>query len=272
MKDFKPSKAKALINASAQVAYDESSKVIEPLAKIWPQAKAPLWLLRASFGILLAYKQERLNQFTSFLMSNRDVFTDEKLLSPSFQDGLVVFMESYFKLRTDEKLKLAQNIFHDFGKSNDMPLYPLERYDDTLEKISQSGIRLLGFIHAQIPKIKVDYVEAKMWQNGNTTEEISKERWMEIYGNEPLSLFMEEHIKQQASIKLKKYSGKEPLIEEDKIKGELRKGITTAVSELEQLGLASRAYREAGWGPGTYIYNLTDYGTKFTSIIKPNYS
>lgn len=270
MNEFKPSKGKALLKASAQVAYEESGKILEPLANAHPQMAAPLLLLRASFGVLIAYKQEKLNQFTEFLMSNQDVFTNDKLASPEFQDGLVVFISSYFKQRTEEKLQLAQRIFYDFAQSEEMLLYPLERYDDTLEKISQSGIRLLGLIHEKIPDVRMAYVESQMYEHGNTTDEISKEQWVQTYGNKPLSFFIEGYIKQQAAIRLKEYSGSEPLTEENKIKDKLRNEISIGIGELEQLGLASMGYTEGGWGPGEHYYNLNDYGKKFTSIIAPS--
>lgn len=270
MDKFKPNKSKAAIIAGLQVAYDKSGEIIYSLTQLYPHLAVTLGAIYANFGILLAYKQEKLNQFTEYLIANQDIFTTEKIITLEYQEGLVVFLESYFKLRSDEKLKLAQNIFLDFTGSLEMPLYPLERYDDTLEKISQTGIQFLGFINSEVPRLKLDYVKRQMYEHGNTLKDKTLDEWIAIYGNpKPVNFFIEEHIKILADEKMKKYTGEDHLVEENKIKTELRKPFIIAQSELEQLGLAKGDNRTIGWGSEEYFFNLTDYGRKFTSIIKP---
>jgi len=270
MDKFKPSKPKAVVMASLHVAYDKSGEIINSLTLLHPHLAVTLGVIYANFGILLAYKQEKLNQFTEYLISNQDIFTTEKISTVEYQEGLSVFLESYFKLRSDEKLKLAQNIFLDFAGSLEMPLYPLERYDDTLEKISQTGIQFLGFINSEVPRLKLDYVKKQMHEHGNTLKDKTMDEWIAIYGNpKPVNFFIEEHIKRLVSEKIKKYTGEELLAEENRIKAELREPFAIVQSELEQLGLAKGVSRTIGWGGEEYFFNLTDYGRKFTSIIKP---
>jgi hypothetical protein len=173
MSDFKPNKKKAIITASVEQAFEESRAVIAPLATIWPVGAGALNVLLASAGAVIKYKQEVLNQFTQYLIDNPDVFTNEVVNSKAFQDGLVVFINSYFKLRSETKLELARKIFYDFGRSKEMPIYPLERYDDTLEKISESGLRFLGFISNEIPKITSNYIMNK-WHHMGTMRKMMK--------------------------------------------------------------------------------------------------
>lgn len=270
MDQFKPNKPKAAINAGMHVAYDEAGKIIDSLAKVHPNLALTLILIRANFGALLAYKQEKLNQFTEYLMNNQNIFTPEIMSTKEFQEGLAIFLESYFKLRSDEKLKLAQNIFLDFTESLEMPLYPLERYNDTLEKISQTGIQLLGFIASEVPKLRLEFTKRKIHEHGNTTSIKSITEWTKVYGDpKPINFFIEEHIKKLSRQQMKNYSGTAFLSEEERIKKLLREPFTIAQSELEQLGLAKGNDATRGWSSNEYFFNLTDYGRKFTSIIKP---
>ena len=134
MDKFKPNKSKAFGVAVIQVANEKAGEVIQQLAATHPKLAMTLTYVQASFGVLLAYKQEKLNQFTEYLIEHPDVYTEEKLQTKEFQDGLPVWLDSYFKLRSAEKLKLAQNTFLDFSRTPNMPLYPLERYDDLSKK------------------------------------------------------------------------------------------------------------------------------------------
>lgn len=255
-----------------QIANDESAKIIEALSISYPKLAATLELVRVNFGVSLAYKQEKLNQFTEFLMEHQDVFNKPKIEAGEFQDGLVIFLESYFKLRTDEKLKLAQNIFLDFvdRPTLDMPFYPLERYDDTLEKISHTGVQFLGFINTEVPKLKLEYVEERMRQNNNTTETKSMEEWVATYcKSKPINFFVEQHIRKLATAQMKSFTGVEGLAEKARVQDEVRKPFSLAQSELEQLGLARSHENNLGWSSGEHFFGLTHYGEMFISIIKP---
>lgn len=272
MKEFKPNKTKAILGAGLQVAYDQADKIIEPLTIAWPNAALPLRLLQMNFGVTIAYKQEKLNQFTQYLMDNQDIFTEDLFQSSEFQDGLIVFIDSYFKLRSNEKLKLAQNIFYDFAVNGNKTIYPLERYDDTLEKISHNGIRFLGFIHSEVPKIKRHYVEVKIREHGNSLKNKPFDEWLQVYGSESLETFIEEYISVQTTHRMKLYRGHEPLVEENRIKDQMRNEFGEVKGELEQLGLAKGGRTEGGWSLGQSTFNLTTYGRLFTSIIQPETS
>lgn len=269
MDKFKPNKSKAFGVAVIQVANEKAGEVIQQLAATHPKLAMTLTYVQASFGVLLAYKQEKLNQFTEYLIEHPDVYTEEKLQTKEFQDGLPVWLDSYFKLRSAEKLKLAQNTFLDFSRTPNMPLYPLERYDDTLEKISHAGLQFLGFIHTEIPKVQQQYVKDRMYQNGGQVVTEVTDHMIKVHGNKPINFFVEEYIKKQTEVKMRGYSGEEPLVEERKLKEQLREPFTTVMSELVQLGLATGNHVTIGWSGDEYFYNLTDYGRKFMSVVKP---
>ena len=268
--NFEINKKYALIKAIEEQLIEESRAVIAPLALIWPQGAIALTLILASSGVLLKLKQEELNQFTIFIKDNPEVFNEQVVNSKEFQDGLLVFLNSYFKLRSDNKLKLARKIFYDFGKSNEKPLYPIERYNDTLEKISESGLRFLGFINTKIPIIKGEYVDNMIREHSNIG---NRDHFYDIYTrNKHLSNFINHHISSQA----RSFASKQPEVfikVEQEEQSKLQEKYFLMVSELEQLGLA-RSFTSAGLGHSAtpaYEYDLTDYGNKFISIIKPDY-
>ena len=272
MDKFEVNKPKAILSAGIQVLHQKSEEIVEILKVTYPQIAPLLSYIHASFGVTLAYKQEKLNQFTQFLMDNQDTFKGSKIETREFQEALEVFLGSYFRQRSDEKLTLAQNIFLDFSKKDrlDMPFYPLERYDDTLEKISLSGIQLLGFIDSEVPKLRLEYTESQMREHNNTTSIRTMDEWHQTYGmSKSINFYIEEYVKKLTWEKMKSYKGDERLSEEDRIKSELRQPFSMASAELEQLGLGRGSQRTMGWGGEEYHFNLTHYGKMFTSIIKP---
>ena len=272
MDEFRANRKKAFAKATVQEIDQKSETVIKALTTIWPQGAVALALVHASFGIRIAYKQEVLNQFTEHLRDNPDVYTTKIIESQDFQDGLIVVLDSYFKLRTDEKRELAEKIFYDFGKNSEKPFYPLERYTDTLEKISESGIRFLGFIEHRIPEIRLEYAEKKFIEHGNAESE--RVRMLKVYTEtEPLSTFVEEFIKNEAMKEQKEPYGEMHVSKLRKSEESRRNDINLIVSELTYLGIINQFKVGVGtWGAGggQDAYNLSDYGKMFVSIIKPS--
>lgn len=276
MNSFKPNKKRALISATLEQVADELNDFVEPMQSTHPVLATTLKFALIHFGLVVKYKQEVLNQFTQSIMNHPEIFTQEILESEEFRDGLVVHLNTVLKLRGKKKLELAQDIFYDFSKSSQKPLYPLERYDDTLEKISENGIRLLGFISKEIPQITSDFVDKSTRQNGNQNDtDHDRDYYYDIYThNKPLSFFIDLHIEHLAT----KYAKKHPEIfakANEQKQNELRENFSLGISELEQLGLI-KSFNDftgtLGWtktGP-TNEYNLTNYGRMFISVIKPS--
>lgn len=273
MADFKPSKKKALITASVEQLFEESRAVIEPLAEAWPVAAGALNALLAGAGMTIKYKQEILNQFTAYMMEHPEVFYEEVLQSKDFQDGLIVFINSYFKLRSESKMELARRVFYDFGKSTEKPLYPLERYDDTVEKISEAGLRLLGFIESEIPKVMDEYVDTMIRDNVRD-EENKRDRsfYYDMYTkSKPLSFFIQQYIEGKVREAPRVGDDMSQAVADQEKRAEISGEMSIGVSELEQLGLV-HSFTQGGLGwddlPSNG-YNLTHYGKMFVSVIKP---
>lgn len=273
MNDFKSNKKKAFTIASIEQMLEESRAIIEPLAKTWPIGAGALSALLAGIGITIKYKQEILNQFTHYMMEHPEVFYEEMLQSREFQDGLVVFINSYFKLRSESKMKLARKVFYDFSKNSEKPLYPLERYDDTVEKISVSGLRLLGFIESEIPKVIEKYVNSMI--RDNIKDGKNKHKRSFYYNtytrNKPLSFFVQRYIEGKVKKAIKVDDGMSRAIAEQSKRAKFSEEMSIGVSELEQLGLI-HSFTQGGLGwddlPSNG-YNLTHYGKMFMSVIKP---
>lgn len=249
--------------------------IITPFIATNPVLAASLGLAATALGGVIIYRQERFNSTIRGIMDNPSVFTDKVLKSQDFQDGLVVHLDAIFKLRGEKKLDYAQRIFFDFAKSDSIPTYPLERYDDTLSKLSAAGIRFLGFIDTEIPRIKEEYLFSRMRQNGNALDEKNIVNMRKAYiDNEPLSKFVNLWIEAEMTKEAKKIPDYEiaPLRIEDPVRKRIKENVGLVVSELEQLGLVrSFSFQTQGWSGGTAVsgYNLTHYGRMFTSVIKP---
>jgi hypothetical protein len=249
--------------------------IITPFIAKNPVLAASLGLAAAALGGVIVYRQERFNSTIRGMLDNPSVFTDKVWKSQDFQDGLVVHLDAIFKLRGEKKLDYAQRIFSDFAKSDSIPTYPLERYDDTLSKLSAAGIRFLGFIDTEIPRIKEEYLFSRMRQNGNSLDEKNIVNMRKAYiDNEPLSKFVNLWIEAEMTKEAKKIPNYEiaPLRIEDPVGKRIKENVGLVVSELEQLGLIrSFSFQTQGWDGGNTVsgYNLTHYGRMFTSVIKP---
>lgn len=252
------------------------ASVIVPIIAPNPLLAAPILAIVGIYGWSVVYRQERFNQLMQSIADNPKAFTEKVIASREFQDALVVFIDDYFKIRDDTKLLYARNIFYDFASSSKKPFYPLERYNDTLLKISDASIRFLGFIDSDIPEIKEEYLFSRMRQNGNSLDEENIANMRKAYiDNEPLSKFVNLWIEAEVTEEAKVTPGYEsaPLMVEDPIRKRINSNIALAVGELEQLGLLRRfTFQTQGWSGGNAVsgYNLTHYGRMFTSVIRPN--
>lgn len=274
MTKFRQKKGKALVVATIDQMLEESRAVIEPLAQVWPEGASALTVLLGSAGIHLKYKQETLNQFTEYMMEHQEVFDRNTIQSRDFQDGLIVFINSYFKLRSENKMELARRIFYDFGKSSEKPVYPLERYDDTLEKISDSGLRLIGFIEAVVPNLRNEYVDSTI--RDNISDEDLNERGRSFYfdmytKSKPLSFFVQRYIEKKVQESVVVPDGESRAVAEQEKRTEISEDMSLGISELDQLGLI-HSFTQGGVGWDSVpsgAYDLTHYGRTFISVIKP---
>jgi hypothetical protein len=269
------SKSSALVKSAKDSLPPAIASVIIPMITASPILAAPLLCVVGLYGWSVVYRQERFNEFIQDIIDNPSIFSEHFLSTVEFRDALIVFLDDYFKIRDEQKLKQAHNIFRNFASDNNKPLYPLERYSDTLLKISDAGIRYLGFINDEIPKIKEAYLDQKMHENNNPRDEESRAEFRKIYiENEPLSTFVDQSIEDRVkkeALRSPKHRTT-PLEVESSIRESLKNDLNLVISELEQLGILKQfSYQTQGWTSVSVSgYNLTHYGQMFISVIKPD--
>lgn len=250
--------------------------VISPLIAANPALSVALATAGSMYGAVLLYKQNSFNKQIKVILDNPEVFSEELVSSRVFTDGLIVHLDNYFKIRGDLKLEKARNIFFDFAVSNNKAAYPLERYDDVLLKISDAGIRFLGFIENKLPLLKEECMKKRATQNGAdlSDEKVQKQYQKGYVDNKPLSYFIDnvyinDYVRQKINSKSENY-----LFEEDSLRTKLLQEVYLVVNELAQLGLLEKgvAMKPQGWdavGQSEGYYNLTHFGKMFISVIKP---
>jgi len=267
MSEFKPNKIKAGLTALPQVLYDRVEAVVQPILVASPQLTLPIMSVVGATGFLLAYNQEKLNQFTQYLLEHQKVFDADILEDKSFIEGMSIFIQSYVRLRSDKKLEHAQNIFLNFSLSDDKQIYPLERYDDTLEKISDRALEYLGFVYINLPAIKKEYISSKVHQNGNSID--SGVDWNEVYGKLALGEYLEFYIQRQTDLQMESYMGIEDITEITRIKQSFYDRFLPSQEELEQLGLGKYVSKPITYNNQGSYFILNGYGLEFLSVIKP---
>lgn len=266
----------SIVKTFKETAPEALLGIITPLMATNPVLAVSLAVVGSMYGAVLLYKQNAFNEQIQSILDNPEIFTHEIINTKEFTDGLVVHFDSYFKMRGDLKLKKARDIFLDFAICKNKPIYPLERYDDVLLKISDAGIRLLGFIENKVPSLKKNHLEERAAQNGaDLSDEKVRKQYQEGYvNNKPLSYFIDiiyinDYVRQKVKSNSNNY-----LFEKDNLNKKLLQELYLVVNELTQLGLLEKgvSMKPQGWdgvGETQSYYNLTHFGRMFTSIIKP---
>jgi|SRR5579884_1402194 len=259
--------AKALVDK----VYEVGSSVIEPLIQSFPKAGPLLQFIYYGFGAYLAYHQEELNEFTEYLMAHYEEFGVD-LNSKEFQEAVFVHLETYFKLRVKDKRLVAQEIFNSFCGSPNKPNFPLERYNDTLVKISVEGLQYLAFLQKEIfPLRDADLDRRYDGENHPVTPDAKpKEWWIELYRKrEPISNTIGMWLKDvyPPTVDVSQVAmGKEEYRQEEVQKKS--DDLSDLSLEMEQLGVMRNYSDNAGSiGGGGNVYNFTPYGLKFIAFI-----
>lgn len=108
---------------------------------------AIVWeLSKALYGNALELRQQRALEWVEMIRDNPNVFRKDLLESVEFQDGFIVALEDYLKIRTLLKRSMARKIFTDFAVSADKEQFELERYNLTLRQISSSSLEFLAYL------------------------------------------------------------------------------------------------------------------------------
>jgi hypothetical protein len=112
---------------------------------------AIVWeLSKALYGNALELRQQRALEWVEMIRDNPNVFRKDLLESTEFQDGFIVALEDYLKIRTILKRAMARKIFTDFAQTTDMEQFELERYNATLRQISSDSLEFLRYLELTV--------------------------------------------------------------------------------------------------------------------------
>ncbi len=270
MSEYKKKPLNIGVKALAQKVYEVGAKVIEPLAQRFPNAAPFLQFTYYSFGAYLAYHQEELNDFTEYLMAHYAEWSID-FNSKEFQEGVFVQLETYFKLRVKDKKIVAQEIFSSFCGSPNKPDFPLERYNDTLAKISVEGLKYLVFLQKEIFPIRNVAIEKK-YDGGNhpsTPTSKSKAWWLEHYKrSEPVSNYISAWLKDvyPPTVDVDQVATGKEEYRQDQVERK-RDDLSDLSLEMEQLGIMRSYSAIEGFSGGGDVQTLTPYGLKFMEFI-----
>src|SRR5690606_3347293 len=109
----------------------------------------------------LELRQQRALEWVEAVSSDPATFNESLVSSEEFQDGFVVALEDYIKLRDYLKRRIALKAFKEFATSRDKVEFPLERYNDTLKKRSPASLRTLAFIKNEVLPVMEKRVEVE---------------------------------------------------------------------------------------------------------------
>ncbi|MGH7156854.1 MAG: hypothetical protein ACREGG_01965 [Candidatus Saccharimonadales bacterium] len=236
-----------------------------------PGLSLPWELSKAYYGNALELRQKRALEWVEMVRNNPTVFSKEILQTEEFQDGFVAGLEHYMKLRVKDKRIVAQQIFTNFCGSPDKPNFPLERYDDTLVKISVEGLQYLAFLEKEIIPLRDIEIEKK-YQQGNyppPPQGKGKEWWIEHYRiTEPISDYASKWLKEvyEPSIDVSEVNQAKEEYRQEKVQ-EKRDSLSNLSLEMEQLGIMRSYSNGVVYGGGGNVSTLTPYGRKFIKFI-----
>ncbi|HRN96982.1 MAG TPA: hypothetical protein PLZ58_00825 [Candidatus Saccharibacteria bacterium] len=134
---------KNLLKRSAYELADSIATSIPGVAQAWALGKA-------LYGNALELRQQRALEWVEAIQNDQSAFNEQVVNSEEFQDGFIAGLEDYIKLRSYLKRRTALKVFKEFASTADKIEFPLERYNDTLKKISPASIRTLAFIKHEI--------------------------------------------------------------------------------------------------------------------------
>lgn len=265
---------KNLLKRSAYALADSTASSTPLLAQAWALSKA-------LYGNALELRQQRALEWVEAISNDPKAFSESLVNSDEFQDGFVVALEEYIKIRNFLKRRIALKIFREFALSDAKAEYPLERYNDTLQKITPAGLSLLAFLKTTIIPYREAYVREEM-KDKNLGTEKPYDWWLKLYlAREPLSNAISRWITDEYGIngaKMKALHGvgddkhipKEKLQELGDIEREKRNEYYAPIGELEYLGLVSKGVDGGnGWGGIVGMtWTLTGFAYEFIAFIE----
>lgn len=239
-------------------------------------------LVKALSGNALELRQQRVLEFMEAIQNDPKTFNKSLAESEEFQDGFVVALTDYIKLRNYLKRRIALKIFKEFANASDKVEFPLERFHDTLNKLSNSALKTLAFIKVEILPLREQGIKDDLSTKNLGTEKPYEWWYEQNLKTEPISTYFDKWISDRYnpnSQALKDEHNKGENIEDREllsrlfdIERDVREQMQTPLGELEYLGLIrwSTDPKSLGWsgGGGSSVWRLTNFAYAFIDFIE----
>lgn len=267
---------KNLVKSASKNTVEALVSSLPPLAVAWGLAKA-------LYGNALELRQQKALEFVESIINNPSIFTKQLLESAEFQDGFVVALEDYIKLRLVLKRGIARKIFISFAKSEDKEHFALERLNSTLRTVTAEGIEFLRFIETTLVPIQESETQKSMERIDKASAGYGNERLYELaVRHHPLSAIFDRWLttnnKQDRQIMLSNVvDPKKPNIRSSTgymLSGDEKRQYEEAITELQSLGvLKGHSYTvtsDHGINETRKYWEYTYFGKAFTAMLESN--
>lgn len=238
----------------------------------WGYAFASAYSLYAATMYL---KQEEINEIAQFIKNNPTAFRTEIVKSKEFQDGFLVLLEDYLKIRIRKKREILKQIFLGFTVAADKDSFELERMDSSLERMSIETLEFLILFQEQIrPKIESDLQQKRQDMLIDFTDRSPEWHHDMALVQEPIfdyiSVWQEEHyspmkpaIKTEYGLAITdlEWPSEKLARAESRYKEEQRK-IHESLLELDTLGIVEKRATGGSIGAANSFF-LTRFGIRF---------
>lgn len=239
-------------------------------------------LVKALSGNALALRQQRVLEFVEAIQNDQATFNKGVVSSEQFQDGFVVALTEHIKIRNLLKRRIALKMFNEFASSDDKIEFPLERFYDTLNKLSTSGIKTLAFIKSDIMPMREQAIRDDLTSKNLENSDKPYEWWYNRdLKSKPFSTYYDKWIHDRYSpnsqaVKDQYNNGgniedKELLGRVFDIERDVRDKMTSPLGELEYLGLIRYNANPEGIGwssTGATAWILTGFAYEFIEFIE----
>ncbi len=272
-----------LLKRSATGAVDIATSSVDAVVLNGVPALSGAWeLAKSLLGNALELRQQRALEFVEAIQSDPTTFNTSVVKSEEFQDGFVVALTEHIKMRNFLKRRIALKIFKEFANSDDKVEFPLERFYDTLSKLSKSGIKTLAFIKEEVLPVREQAVKDDMVGKNLGTDK-PYDWWYKLnLSREPVSTHFSKWIYDRydpgsQAVKDQYNAGKN--IQDKKLLGEvfdiereIRAKMYAPIPELEYLGLIRNIadLKNMGWGStgGATAWTLSSFAYEFIEFIE----
>jgi len=116
---------------------------ISPFLTNYPYWQLLITSVVGLYGIYMAVNQDVVNEMVQFIIDNPESFTKEIVETEEFRKAFIVYADSYFKERVNEKRYMLRNILLGYVTSEDKKKYNIERLNDILRRITIETLEFL---------------------------------------------------------------------------------------------------------------------------------